>query len=191
LEWSGCNIDDLFRRRILRCFRDSAGQSLASQSLASDRTRPIYQGNGAAVERRRPPVKNVTRAVGVAVMATALMVGWPGATRAEGASAILALYANGVLETCVEGMARERDIPWREDTSDPRTRVVLKPVGSADSGVCPDTIPRRLPLPANVAAVEGEGRTLVSEGERMTIRTFIFDAGNIEGNKKAIKKESR
>lgn len=49
---------------------------------------------------------------------------------------------------------------------------------------CPGSIAAALPLPANVSAVEVETKTLVSGGERLTIRTFMFGAGRSEGDPK-------
>jgi hypothetical protein len=121
--------------------------------------------------------------------AAALIVGGNGGARAEESRATLAVYANGVLEYCVKGVTRLKDVPYREGTSDPRTRMALEPAGSGGSGACLDTIPRKLPSPANVSALEGESKSFVSEGERMTIRTFIFGAVRTGGDTKAIGKQ--
>ena len=129
-------------------------------------------------------MKNGIRNIVVAAPAV-LIVGGNGAAWAQEAPASLALYVNGVLEYCVQGAARVRDIPYREGTSDPRTRPELEPAAAAAARACPGSIPSALPLPTNVSAVEVEKKTVVSGGERLTIRTFIFGAGRSEGDPKA------
>ncbi|HKM69291.1 MAG TPA: hypothetical protein VJX94_04300 [Stellaceae bacterium] len=121
--------------------------------------------------------------------AAALIVSANGAARAEEASATLAVYVNGVLEYCVKGVAYLKDVPYREGTSDARTRMALSPAGSGGTGECPGSIPRKLPLSANVSAEEEESKSIWSEGERMTIRTFIFGGGKIESDTKGIGKQ--
>jgi hypothetical protein len=140
------------------------------------------------LKRRGSLMRNGTRNSLLAA-AAALMVGGPGAPRAEEAPARLAIYVNGVLEQCVAGVARLSDVPYREETSDRRTRWELKAVRGRAAGGCPDAIPRRLPLPANAAAVEGETRTFVSAGERTTWKTFIFGAGKTGAEPKASGKQ--
>lgn len=85
------------------------------------------------MERRQrgwPEMNNGIRNIVVAATAV-LIVDGNGAARVQGAPARLALYVNGVLEFCVQGTARLRDIPYREGTSDPRTRPELEPAVSA------------------------------------------------------------
>jgi hypothetical protein len=72
-------------------------------------------------------MRNGTRNFLLAATA-ALMVGGHGAARAEEAPARLAIYVNGALDQYVAGAARLTDVPYREDTSDPRTRWELEAV---------------------------------------------------------------
>jgi hypothetical protein len=134
------------------------------------------------LKRDRPEMKNGIRNI-VLTAAAVLIVGGNGAARAGETPARLALYVNGVLEFCEQGAARLRDIPYREGTSDPRTRPVLQPAGSAAARACPGSVPAALPLPAHVSAVEVDTKTLVFGGERLMIRTFIFGAGRSEGDR--------
>jgi hypothetical protein len=120
----------------------------------------------------------VTSNIGVAAGAAGIvMFAAHGALRAEEPPATLAIYVNGRLEECVEGVARLKDLAYREDSSDPRAQWVVRPAAGRGPCPCPANIPRRLPLPRTVSAVEGESRTFVSEGERTTLQTFIFGVG--------------
>jgi hypothetical protein len=120
----------------------------------------------------------VTSNIAVAARAAGIaMVAAHGGLGAEEPPATLAIYVNGGLEACVEGVARLKDLPYREDRSDARAQWVVKPAAGRGPGPCPAGIPRRLPLPRTVSAVDGESRTFVSDGERTTLHTFIFGAG--------------
>jgi hypothetical protein len=100
-----------------------------------------------------------------------------GDVRAADPPARLALYVNGVLQGCIEGVARRVDRSYREDRSEPHTSWELKPTGSQELGACPARIPRALPLPAGVSALEGDKKSFGSENERRVWQTFIFVSG--------------
>jgi hypothetical protein len=110
-------------------------------------------------------------------IAGVLCAGVSGQAGAADLPAKLALYVNGVLQGCLEGVARAVDRSYREDRSEPHTRWGLEPKGSRELGACPDRIPRALPLPAGVSALEGEKKIVGSGDGRRVWQTFIFLSG--------------
>jgi hypothetical protein len=69
----------------------------------------------------------VNRRTRILVSAAVLIVIWNGTAGAAEPPAILAFYENGVLVSCVQGAAHLADVPYREDTSDPRSRIDFVP----------------------------------------------------------------
>ena len=124
-----------------------------------------------------------------AAAAAALIVACNGAARAAEPPAILAFYLDGELVSCVRGTTFLADMPFREDTSDPRTRWEFIPARTHGDSPCPGSIPERLSPPANVSAVEEKIGTSGSEEDRTKYRAFIFGAGKLERDRKPAGKQ--